>query len=139
MTPTSIRVPPPARIRRNWLELPSELTESILSRLSTFDVYENARKVCRAWRGICSNPSMWRVMNFMRYGDLYDISFDVESIFREAVDLSCGELVEYRMNYFANDGLLQYITDQYNFILFFHIFSISCLCKIFITYTYSYV
>lgn len=112
MAPTSIRVQRPATSRRNWLELPSELTESILKRLSAFDVYENARKVCRTWRHICSQPSMWRVVNLMHPGDPYEIDYDAENIYEKAVDMSSGELVEFRMNHFAHDDLLKYISDR---------------------------
>ncbi|KAK1381991.1 F-box protein SKIP19 [Heracleum sosnowskyi] len=112
MPPNSNRVRPAATVRRNWLELPSELTESILKRLSAFDVYENARKVCRTWRHICSQPSMWRVVNLMHPGDPYEINYDAENIYRKAVDMSSGELVEFRMNHFANDELLEYVADR---------------------------
>ncbi|CDY21982.1 BnaC09g00880D [Brassica napus] len=44
----------------NWAELPSELTSSILRRLSSIDILENAQKVCTSWRGVCKDPAMWR-------------------------------------------------------------------------------
>ncbi|CAA0393528.1 putative F-box domain-containing protein [Arabidopsis thaliana] len=45
---------------RNWAELLPELTASILHRLGVVEILENAQKVCRPWRRVCKDPSMWR-------------------------------------------------------------------------------
>ncbi|KAG2324001.1 hypothetical protein Bca52824_006729 [Brassica carinata] len=45
---------------RNWADLPPELTSLILHRLSTIEIVERAEKVCRSWRSVCKDPSMWR-------------------------------------------------------------------------------
>ncbi|KAM0035806.1 putative F-box domain, leucine-rich repeat domain superfamily, F-box-like domain superfamily [Helianthus debilis subsp. tardiflorus] len=52
---------------RNWLELPSDLMLNILQRLGVFDRLENAQKVCTAWRQICKDPAMWRLVYIDRY------------------------------------------------------------------------
>ncbi|XP_023635653.1 putative F-box/LRR-repeat protein 23 [Capsella rubella] len=37
---------------RNWAELPSELTFSILNRLGVIDILQNAPKVCKPWHRV---------------------------------------------------------------------------------------
>ncbi|XP_076935104.1 putative F-box/LRR-repeat protein 23 [Bidens hawaiensis] len=47
---------------RNWLDLPSDLTINILQRVGVVDIVQNAQIVCTAWRDICKDPAMWRVV-----------------------------------------------------------------------------
>ncbi|VVB07126.1 unnamed protein product [Arabis nemorensis] len=51
---------------RNWAGLPPDITSSILLRLSSIDILENAQKVCRSWRRVasvktlrCGGKSTW--------------------------------------------------------------------------------
>ncbi|XP_008225583.1 PREDICTED: putative F-box/LRR-repeat protein 23 [Prunus mume] len=44
---------------RNWLDLPWDVTVSILSRLRAVEILESAQKVCMPWRNICKDPLMW--------------------------------------------------------------------------------
>ncbi|MFS8012535.1 putative F-box domain-containing protein [Helianthus anomalus] len=46
--------------KKNWLDLPSDVTFNILNRIGMVDILENAQKVCTAWRKICKDPTMWR-------------------------------------------------------------------------------
>ncbi|KAK1381998.1 putative F-box/LRR-repeat protein 23 [Heracleum sosnowskyi] len=94
---------------RDWLELPSELAASILVRLGAIHMLLTARKVCKSWRRICSEPFMWRVVNL---SNADDIVFNVERVTRKAVDLSCGQLIEFNIDCFASDELLLYIADR---------------------------
>ncbi|PWA50844.1 F-box domain, Leucine-rich repeat domain, L domain-like protein [Artemisia annua] len=57
------------QIKRDWLELPSDIMANIFSRLCISDILENAQKVCTAWRKISKDPAMWRVINM---NDLFD-------------------------------------------------------------------
>ncbi|VYS61748.1 unnamed protein product [Arabidopsis thaliana] len=95
--------------RINWVDLPPELTTSILLRLSVTDILDNARKVCRAWRRICKDPSMWRKINLR---DCLMYEFDFESMCRHIVDLSQGGLLEINIEHFVSDSLLSYIVDR---------------------------
>ncbi|EFH51110.1 hypothetical protein ARALYDRAFT_911820 [Arabidopsis lyrata subsp. lyrata] len=45
---------------RNWAELPSKLTSSILLRLGAIEILENAQKVCTSWHRVCKDPSIKR-------------------------------------------------------------------------------
>nr|GEW31763.1 hypothetical protein [Tanacetum cinerariifolium] len=45
-----------------WFDLPLDLMVNILSRVVAVDKLWNVRKVCRDWRKICKDPSMWRVI-----------------------------------------------------------------------------
>jgi len=98
--------------RRNWVDLPPELTTSILLRLSLTDILDNAQKVCKEWRRICKDPSMWRKINTR---DCLMYNFDFVSMCRHIVDLSQGGLLEINVDeHFLSDSLLSYITDRFS-------------------------
>lgn len=110
MTSPSIPAPPPANPSRNWLELPPELTTSIFHRVGPLDIFMSARKVCKTWRQLCSDPEMWRVMDLNYTGDLCDI--DLRKLAKKAVDVSAGHLVDLTLHHFADDQLINYIADR---------------------------
>ncbi|KAL0681545.1 hypothetical protein Bca4012_048392 [Brassica carinata] len=76
---------------KNWAELSSELTSSILQRLSLVEILENAQKVCTSWRHVCKDPSMWRKIVMHNLGNLW---YDREIMCRHVVDRSQGGLIE---------------------------------------------
>ncbi|KAL0746399.1 hypothetical protein Bca101_028401 [Brassica carinata] len=82
----------------NWAELPSDLTSSILRRLGSIDILENAQRVCTSWRGVCKDPEMWRKIDMRNLGD---VGFNVEIMCRHAVDRSQGGLVEIEIWHFG--------------------------------------
>ncbi|CAH8273272.1 unnamed protein product [Arabidopsis lyrata] len=96
---------------RNWAELPSDLTSSILLRLSVIEILENAQKVCRLWRRVCKDPWMWRRIDMRNPKNLGGM-IDMEIICRHAVDRSQGGLVEIDIGYFGTDSLLNYMADS---------------------------
>ncbi|CAL9233108.1 unnamed protein product, partial [Arabidopsis halleri] len=96
---------------RNWAELPSDLTSSILLRLSVIEILENAQKVCRSWRRVCKDPWMWRRIDMRNPRNLGGM-MDMEIICRHAVDRSQGSLVEIDIGYFGTDSLLNYMADR---------------------------
>ncbi|KAG2330730.1 hypothetical protein Bca52824_001910 [Brassica carinata] len=55
---------------RSWAELPPELISSILLGLNSIEILEKAQKVCRSWRRVCKDPSMWRKIDMYNHGDL---------------------------------------------------------------------
>ncbi|KAM0022260.1 putative F-box domain-containing protein [Helianthus debilis subsp. tardiflorus] len=80
---------------RNWLDLPSDVTANILERVGMVDILENAQKVCAAWRKICKDPAMWRVINMSDIDILRsDAIFSPITICEHAVDRSQGQLVD---------------------------------------------
>ncbi|XP_062012660.1 putative F-box/LRR-repeat protein 23 [Rosa rugosa] len=93
-----------------WVELPDNITMSILSRLGTIDILESAQKVCMKWRKICKELK-WNTID-MRNDSAPDITFDLEKMCRHVVDLSCGNLVDVNVEDFISDELLEYITDS---------------------------
>ncbi|KAJ4876481.1 F-box protein SKIP19 [Raphanus sativus] len=97
---------------RSWAELPPDLISSILLRLNTIQILEKAQKVCRSWRRVCKDPSMWRKVDMYNHGDLGSIGFDLEIMCRHAVDRSQGGLLEIDLWYFGTDELLNYIADR---------------------------
>ncbi|KAF8110280.1 hypothetical protein N665_0085s0010 [Sinapis alba] len=97
----------------NWVELPPELTSSILRRLGVMEILETAQKVCRRWRGICKDPLTWRRIDMRDLGGMGGgSSHELEKICRHAVDRSQGGLVEIEIWHFATHDLLNYIADR---------------------------
>lgn len=113
---SSRHFPPPLKDgeSQNWAELPPELTSSILLHLSTIEILKNAQRVCRSWRRVCKDPSMWRKID-MRNNGIF--GYDYDRMYRHAVDLSEGGLVEINMVHFGNDSLYSYIAERL-FLLF---------------------
>ncbi|KAJ0561129.1 putative F-box domain-containing protein [Helianthus annuus] len=100
------------RPKRNWLDLPSEITANILHRIGVFDIFQSAQKVCTTWREICKDPAMWRVI-------YVDASFDTnanrafEEMCKRAVDRSQGQLVDITIVQFRNEEIIEYIANRY--------------------------
>ncbi|XP_010431264.1 PREDICTED: putative F-box/LRR-repeat protein 9 [Camelina sativa] len=94
---------------RNWAELPPELTSSILIRISPIEILQNAQKVCRSWRRVCIDPSMWRKIDLR---NLDGLVYDLETMCRHAVDLSQGGLLEINIDDYTTTSLLTYIADR---------------------------
>ncbi|WZZ41404.1 hypothetical protein YC2023_037663 [Brassica napus] len=70
----------------SWAELPTELTSSILQRLGAIEVLENAQKVY--------------------------LGYNLDIMYRHAVDRSQGGLVEIEIWDFGTDSLVNYIADS---------------------------
>ncbi|KAL6282710.1 hypothetical protein ACE6H2_013639 [Prunus campanulata] len=102
---------PPAEMR-NWLDLPRDVTVSILSRLRPVEILESAQMVCMAWRIICKDPLMWRTIDMANDGEDDDMFYNLDAVCRHAVDRSCGRLVDINIEHFGDDDLLEYITDS---------------------------
>ncbi|RID43379.1 hypothetical protein BRARA_I00243 [Brassica rapa] len=92
-----------------WADLPSDLTSSILRRLGSIDILENAQRVCTSWRGVCKDPEMWRKIDMRNIGEVW---YNLEIMCRHAVDRSQGGLVDIEIWHFATDSLLNYIADS---------------------------
>ncbi|KAM1107912.1 hypothetical protein EV1_004585 [Malus domestica] len=99
--------------RRNWLELPKDVTVLILSPLGAIEILESVQRVCMAWRNICKNqPLMCRTIDMHNDGDLDEMPYNLEKMCRLAVDRSCGTLVYINVEHFGTDDLLKDITDK---------------------------
>ncbi|KAI9122501.1 hypothetical protein K1719_006341 [Acacia pycnantha] len=97
---------------RNWLDLPRDVTASILLKLGAVEILTSAQSVCTFWRSICKDPTMWRTIDMQNLGDFCNMPYDLEIMCRHAVDRSCGQLVDINVEYFGTDDLLKYITDS---------------------------
>ncbi|KAK9061249.1 hypothetical protein SSX86_018429 [Deinandra increscens subsp. villosa] len=89
--------------KRNWLELPEDVTANILNRTGVVNILFSAQKVCTAWYRICKDPSLWRVINMEK--------FRSEIICKNVVDRSKGQLVDITLTYCSLE-LLQYVADR---------------------------
>ncbi|VYS61745.1 unnamed protein product [Arabidopsis thaliana] len=97
---------------RNWAELPSKLTSSILLRLGAIEILQNAQKVCKPWHRVCKDPSMWRKIDIDNRNDRAAFKYDLESMCRHAVDRSHGGLIEIEIWYYGTNDLIMYIADR---------------------------
>ena len=97
------------RPTRNWLDLPSDVTANILSRVGVYDILENAQKVCTAWYEICKDPATWRVINV----DYRELSSKNEDFFKQAVDRSQGQLIDITIHNHCDDESLEYVAARY--------------------------
>ena len=97
---------------RNWLELPLDVTASILCRLGTIEILNSAQNVCSQWRNICEEPSMWRSIDMHNMGEVWDMDYDLEKMCVHAVDRSCGHLLDINLEYFGSDELLIHIAER---------------------------
>jgi hypothetical protein len=102
---------------RNWLELPRDVTASILQRLGAIEILTSAQHVCKLWYNLCKDPSMWRTIEMLNCYNLMYI-YDLEKMCRRAVDRSSGQLRDINLEFFVNDDLLNYIANRY-----------ICLCE----------
>ena len=97
--------------KRDWLKLPSDVTRNILYRVGVIDILENAQKVCTAWRKICKDPSMWRVIYMTNFWDPNARPL-LQDMCKHAVDRSQGQLVDLTVVDFGDDDLLLYVADR---------------------------
>ncbi|CAH1448688.1 unnamed protein product [Lactuca virosa] len=93
----------------NWLDMPHELMADILQRLRTAEKLRSAGQVCRTWRRICKDPAMWKVIDINKWQDGCDTNQNLEMLIKQAVDLSCGELIDISIEGFCTDDLLHHI------------------------------
>ncbi|XP_010244531.1 PREDICTED: F-box protein SKIP19 [Nelumbo nucifera] len=95
---------------RNWLDLPGDVLSLVFSKLGVFDVLFNVQNVCSSWRKFCKEPLVWLAID-LRY-PWPDMDIDLEKVARHAIDRSCGQLVEFSVDYICTDELLRYITER---------------------------
>nr|GEV38092.1 hypothetical protein [Tanacetum cinerariifolium] len=101
---------PPSLSLPNWLELPPELTSSILQRLPAVEILNNTQKVCLNWRQICKDPAMWKIITITKPDDAWDADYDLVNLTKQAVHRSRGELVDINLDSFCTNELLLHIS-----------------------------
>ncbi|KAL6127505.1 hypothetical protein ACLB2K_070870 [Fragaria x ananassa] len=100
--------------QQDWIDLPEEITASILSRPEAIKILVTAVYVCTTWRRICMDLRKWLTID-MRDDSVYGESpswYPMDKLCRKAIDLSCGNLVDISAHNFCSDDLLKYITDS---------------------------
>ncbi|KAF3962851.1 hypothetical protein CMV_012691 [Castanea mollissima] len=103
---------------RNWLELPRDVTASILHRLGAVEILETAQKVCMLWRSLCQDPYMWRTIDMRSsycrrsLGDPINMRYYLEKMCIHAIDRSFGQLLDINIENFGSDELLTYIAQS---------------------------
>ncbi|GAB2280826.1 hypothetical protein Dimus_015449 [Dionaea muscipula] len=97
---------------RDWLELPRDVTLTILMKLGVVETLEHAQFVCKLWYKLCKDPSMWTSIELDNMLDLNTSFSNRHEMALNAVDRSCGGLVSFSTKAFATDHLLMYIADR---------------------------
>ncbi|GAB2280786.1 hypothetical protein Dimus_015411 [Dionaea muscipula] len=97
---------------RNWLELPRDVTLTILMKLGAVETLDHAQFVCKLWYNLCKDPSMWTSIELDNIDYYATDSSRYEKMAQNAVDRSCGCLVSISIEHFATDHLLMYIADR---------------------------
>ncbi|MCL7024868.1 hypothetical protein MKW94_002823 [Papaver nudicaule] len=95
---------------RNWLELPPDVLSRIFLKVGAIDILLRAQLVCSMWRDSSREPSLFRSIDMSR--EVFNLDLDPEKVAREAVDRSCGQLVEFSIEDHGSDELLAYIADK---------------------------
>ncbi|KAJ9566015.1 hypothetical protein OSB04_001981 [Centaurea solstitialis] len=103
---------------RNWLEMPDVIMGGmIFPRLGTLEIIKSVQIVCTTWRRICKNdPGVWKVIEISHH--TYDRGYESygEDIFanlgKQAVDRSCGQLIDITLVGFDTFDLLDYISQR---------------------------
>ncbi|CAI9264198.1 unnamed protein product [Lactuca saligna] len=93
----------------DWLKMPHELMANIIRRLDAKEILNSALKVCTTWSIICKDPAMWRIIDMHEPGEACDKDYDLEALTKQAIDLSCGELIDISIQGFGTGDLLHYI------------------------------
>ncbi|XP_010907847.1 F-box protein SKIP19 [Elaeis guineensis] len=109
-TPPPQEPPKPAE-ERNWAELPRDVLLLIFQKIGAIEILMAAQWVCRPWRQLSHEPQLWRCIDMLYHADLFN-QIDMESMAREAVDRSNGQVEEFYGEYFGSDALLRYIADR---------------------------
>ncbi|XP_059436602.1 F-box protein SKIP19-like [Corylus avellana] len=95
----------------NWLELPWDVTASILLRFDTIEILTSVQMVCSLWRKLCKDPSMWRTVHVRNPYSHWVVS-DLEKMCRQAVNCSCGQLVDIYIEYCGDNKLRRHIANM---------------------------
>ncbi|KAI3832403.1 hypothetical protein MKW92_043643 [Papaver armeniacum] len=112
-TPISTEEPSSSAEVRNWLELPPDVMAHIFLKLGAIDILFRAQSVCSMWRKVFKEPLLFRSIDMRNRWDLFDDNYyDMEKMAKEAVDRSCGQLVEFSMEHFGTDEIVDYIVDK---------------------------
>ncbi|KAJ6820432.1 putative F-box/LRR-repeat protein 23 [Iris pallida] len=93
---------------RNWAELGQDPLSLIFGKAGAVDVLTGAQFVCRSWRNVSLDPSLWRVIHIV--DDKRDIG-DMERMAIEAIDRAQGHVQRFSA-VFASDTLLSYLADR---------------------------
>ncbi|KAF1867315.1 hypothetical protein Lal_00049744 [Lupinus albus] len=101
-------------VTRNWLDLPRDVTSTILLKVGSIDILNNAQRVCLQWRSMSYDPTMWHTIDMRNSYAPNDMEFDLEMMCRHAIDRSYGNLVDITLDYFGSDDLLTYVADSTN-------------------------
>ncbi|KAF1894925.1 hypothetical protein Lal_00022419 [Lupinus albus] len=98
----------------NWLDLPRDVTAMILHKLGVIEILLNAQNVCREWRKICKDPSMWRTIEITTAHNSYYFFYDLEKMFFHAVRLSCGHVKSIAIEFLVgSDSFVIYDPDRF--------------------------
>ncbi|MED6186819.1 hypothetical protein PIB30_070381 [Stylosanthes scabra] len=95
--------------RRNWLNLPVEITLIIFEKLGAIEVLTTVQQVCKRWRTISMDPYTWRAIHMSVYGAPRFMDYHLSWLCRRTIQRSCALVVDISIDYFADHDLLNHI------------------------------
>ncbi|MED6186818.1 hypothetical protein PIB30_070380 [Stylosanthes scabra] len=98
--------------RRNWLNLPVEITLIIFEKLGAIEVLTTVQQVCKGWRTICMDPYTWRAIHMSVFGVPRFMDYHLSWLCRRTIQRSCGLVLDISIDYFADDDLLNHIAHS---------------------------
>ncbi|KAK8951405.1 F-box protein SKIP19 [Platanthera zijinensis] len=105
---------------RNWAELPGEILLIIFKKVAAAEILWSVQFVCKSWRQLSHEPTLWRCIELRRYDRLDDLV----SIAMMAVDRSEGRVEELYMESFPTDELMHYIAERATQLRGLHLISV---------------
>ncbi|KAL8152438.1 hypothetical protein V2J09_010198 [Rumex salicifolius] len=111
----SSSTPPELVQSRNWLELPRDVTMTILMKLRAVEILESAQFVCKLWYCLCKDPSMWRIIDAVNFGER-ELMPSYEYMILDAINRSSGGLLEINIETFGSDELISNIAERAKFL-----------------------
>lgn len=97
---------------RDWAELERDVLSVIFQKLGAKEILLTVQGVCSSWMRLSYDPRIWQKIDMRYPGDVRDCKYDLEKMARAAIDRSCGQCVEFYVEYFPSDELLQYLIDK---------------------------
>ncbi|KAF5200948.1 F-box protein skip19, partial [Thalictrum thalictroides] len=101
----------------DWLELPRDVMSLIYTKLGALHILYGAQSVCSSWRNLSKEPHLYRSIDLRTNNIASDMGYrgiDVNKLVKEAVDRSCGQLVEFIGDdwFQCDDEHLRYVVDK---------------------------
>ncbi|XP_047309302.1 putative F-box/LRR-repeat protein 23 [Impatiens glandulifera] len=105
--------------------LSEDIIMLIMKKVGVVDILLNLQKVCRSWRNICKDPALWRSIDMHSNYSYHIITccsttrinrtrYVMNDMIKHAIDRSCGQLIDIKLEKHFNVDILKYLTYRKN-------------------------